>query len=192
MTQPSYAAAQSAAERILKRLTLHSVAEESPSGHWATLPKPAELAGLIDAAFWTSLRREENYVPRITLAFVAPEQVSDAVVFANSLPLEPKGLTKVAAAVERAGLHLGVWPHEDDLRVWGISRTLPPFCLTVEVILPGLIVVKQSRSREHWEIHQYRRAPGGRDQNHRPTRRPSFPHIQPCLLPFFAWKHRWR
>jgi hypothetical protein len=144
--QPTYAAAEFAAHRILRQLTLHSVRAQFSVEHAATLPDSATLAVLIDAAFWTSLRREEGYVPRITLAFVAPEQVDDAVVFATSLSLEPKGLTKIAAAVERAGLHLGVWPQQDELRVWGITRNLPAFCLILEVVLPGLLVVKQSPS----------------------------------------------
>jgi len=79
---------------------------------------------------------------------VAPGQSNDAVAFATSLSLAPKGLTKLAAAVDRAGLHLGVWPQKDELRVWGITRNLPAFCLVLEVILPGLLVVKQSPSEE--------------------------------------------
>jgi hypothetical protein len=74
--------------------------------------------------------------------------VDDAVIFGTSLSLEPKDLTKLAAAVERAGLHLGVWPEKDELRVWGITRNLPAFCLVLEVVLPGLLVVKQSPSEE--------------------------------------------
>jgi hypothetical protein len=103
---------------------------------------------LIDAAFWTSLRREEGYIPRISLAFVAPAEVRDAVSFATSLSLEPKDLTKLAPAVERTGLHFGVWPQEDELRVWGITRKLPAFSLVLEVVLPGLLVVKLSPSEE--------------------------------------------
>jgi hypothetical protein len=137
-----------AADRIQRHLTSHSMAAQSSSQPIATLPDSATLAALIDAAFWTSLRREEGYIPRISLAFVAPEQVNDAVAFATTLSLEPKDLTKLAAAVERAGLHLGVWPEHDDLRVWGITRNLPPFCMVLEVILPGLLVVKQSPSEE--------------------------------------------
>ena len=146
MIRPTYAAAELAADRILRQLTLHSAAAQFSAERAATLPDSASLAVLIDAAFWTSLRREEGYVPRITLAFVAPEQVDRAVVFATSLSLEPKGLTKIAAAVERAGLHLGVWPQQDELRVWGITRNLPAFSLILEVVLPGLLVVKQSPS----------------------------------------------
>jgi hypothetical protein len=146
VTQPTYAAAQSAAERIHRRLALPAV--PVPSG---TAPRPdsATLATLIDAAFWTSLRREEGYIPRISLAYVGPEHLDIAVRFATDLSLDPKDLTKVAAAVERAGLHLGVWPRADgELRVWGITRAVPALCLVLEVILPGLLVVKQSPSEE--------------------------------------------
>src|ERR1700722_19883950 len=148
MTQPTYAAARLAADRIHRNLTSQSPAAQPSSEQIAKLPDSATLAALIDAAFWTSLRREEGYIPRISLAFVAPEQVNDAVAFATALSLEPKDLTKLAAAVERAGLHLGVWPDHDDLRVWGITRNLPAFCLVLEIILPGLLVVKQSPAEE--------------------------------------------
>ena len=148
MIQPTYAAAQRAADRIYRLLASDSAGGRFSAEHAATLPDIATLAALIDAAFWTSLRREEGYIPRISLAFVAPMQVSDAVSFATSLSLEPKDLTKLAAAVERAGLHLGVWPQQDELRVWGITRSLPAFCLVLEVVLPGLLVVKLSPSEE--------------------------------------------
>jgi hypothetical protein len=146
--RPTYAAAQLAADRIHRRLTAPPALAQFSAELAATPPDPATLAALIDAAFWTSLRREEGYIPRISLAFVAPGQVDDAVAFDTSLSLEPKDLTKLAAAVERAGLHLGVWPQQDELRVWGITRNLPAFCLVLEVILPGLLVAKQSPSEE--------------------------------------------
>jgi hypothetical protein len=146
VTQPTYAAARVASDRIHRHLAANS-ARCSVEGA-ATLPDSATLAALIDAAFWTSLRREEGYIPRISLACVAPSQADDAVTFAASLSLQPKDLTKVAAAVDRAGLHLGVWPQQDELRVWGITRNLPPLCVVLEVLLPGLLVVKQSPSEE--------------------------------------------
>src|ERR1700722_5257423 len=148
MTQPTYAAARLAADRIHRNLTSQSPAAQPSSEQIAKLPDSATLAALIDAIFWTSLRREEGYIPRISLAFVAPEQLDDAIAFATSFPLVPRDLTKLAAAVERGGLHLGVWPQQDELRVWGITRNLPAFCLVLEVVLPGLLVVKQSPSEE--------------------------------------------
>jgi hypothetical protein len=146
--QPTYAAAQLAAARIHRHLAAYSVPAQLSAQHAATLPDAATLAALIDVAFWTSLRREEGYIPRISLAFVAPEQVDKAVAFATSLSLEPKDLAKLAAAVERPGLQLGVWPQQDELRVWGITRNLPGLCLVLEVVLPGVLVVKQSPSEE--------------------------------------------
>jgi len=145
---PTYAAAQLAADRIHRHLAAHAASAQHSAERTATLPDPATLAALIDAAFWTSLRREEGYIPRISLAFVAPGQSNDAVAFATPLSLAPKDLTKLAAAVDRAGLHLGVWPQQDELRVWGITRSLPALCLVLEVILPGLLVVKQSPSED--------------------------------------------
>jgi hypothetical protein len=145
MIQPTYAAAQLAASRIHRHLATPA---QLSGPHAAAMPDPATLAAMIDAAFWSSLRREEGYIPRVSLAYVAPGQVNDAVAFGTSLSLEPKDLTKLAGAVERAGLHLGVWPQQDELRVWGIASNLPPLCLVLEVVLPGLLVVKRSPSEE--------------------------------------------
>ena len=148
MIQPTYAGAQQAAKRIHRHLATHSSPVQFTAEDAATLPDLATLAALIDTAFWTSLRREEGYIPRVSFAFVGPGQVDDGIVFGNSFSLEPKDLAKLAAAVERAGLHLGVWQQQDELRVWGITRNLPAFCLVLEVVLPGLLVVKQSPSEE--------------------------------------------
>jgi hypothetical protein len=148
MIQPTYASAQLAAARIYRHLAIHSVPASTSAEHVATLPDLPQLAALIDAAFWTSLRREEGYVPRISLAFVAPVEVSDAVTFGSSLSLDPRDLTKVAAAVERSGLHLGIWPLQNELRAWGIARSLPAFCVVLEVVQPGSVVVKRSPAEE--------------------------------------------
>ena len=42
--------------------------------HLASVPDAETIEAIIDAAFWASLRREEGYVPRISLAFLSPEQ----------------------------------------------------------------------------------------------------------------------
>ena len=65
--------------------------------------------------------------------------------FERSLPLNPASLVKVAPAVERAGIHLGVWHEDGALKVWGTTRTIPTFCLVLEVATPGLLVVKHHR-----------------------------------------------
>jgi hypothetical protein len=50
--------------------------------------------------------------------------------------------------VERPGIHLGVWRDGDELRVWGATRTLPEHCFVLEVVEPGLIVLKYRRGAE--------------------------------------------
>jgi hypothetical protein len=111
-------------------------------------PDLDELEALIDTAFWTSLRREEGYVPIISLALVAPDATPTPLRFAEPLPLEPAALAKVAPAVERPGIHLGVSPMNGALRVWGATRHLPSFCLVLEVAAPGVLVIKQHRGGE--------------------------------------------
>ena len=75
----------------------------------ASLPDVDAIGAIIETAFWASLRREEGYVPRISLAFVAPEQAAQPLRFGHPLPLEAAALTRVAPAVAPAGIHLGVW-----------------------------------------------------------------------------------
>ena len=66
----------------------------------------------------------------------------------RALPLSPAALVRVAPAVERPGIHLGVWRYAptNELRVWGTTRTLPAACFVLEVSAPGLLVVKHHRS----------------------------------------------
>src|SRR5882672_74200 len=106
MMQPTYAAARAAADRIHRYFGRHPILSGGPT---ATPPDAATLAALIDAAFWTSLRREEIYTPRISLAFIDPKQIAEPISFATPVPLVPANLTKLAAAVERPGIHLCVW-----------------------------------------------------------------------------------
>src|SRR5207248_5607217 len=44
--------------------------------HLASLPAAETMEAMIDAAFWASLRREEGYMPRISLAFLSPEEAA--------------------------------------------------------------------------------------------------------------------
>ena len=77
------------------------------------------------------------------MAFVSPAQAAHPLIFERPLPIEPGVLTRIAPAVEGAGIHLGVWPDPDEgLSVWGAARGVPKLCFVVEVAAPGLIVVK--------------------------------------------------
>jgi hypothetical protein len=108
-------------------------------------PDAATIEAIIDATFWASLRREEGRSPKISLAFVPPEQAGFPLIFETPLALAPDILTKLGPAVERPGIHLGVWPIGGELQVWGATRKVPNFCFVLEVVEPGLLVVKHRR-----------------------------------------------
>ncbi len=110
------------------------------------LPAVAFIERLIDAAFWASLRREEGYVPKISLAFLRPDETVSPLMFERPLPVEPIGLARLGPAVERPGIHLGVWHEHGQLAVWGTTRAIPTSCFVLEVVEPGLLVVKHRRS----------------------------------------------
>jgi hypothetical protein len=115
--------------------------------HGAELAPDADtIERIIDAAFWASLRREEGRVPKISLAYLPPEKAGTALLVERALPLDPNTLTRLAPAVERPGIHLGVWPRGGELRVWGATRTIPPLCFVVETVEPGLLVIKHRRA----------------------------------------------
>src|SRR5258705_7177168 len=103
------------------------------------------IEAMIDARFWASLRREEGQSPKISLAFMPPEQAAQPLMLEHRLSLDPHVLTKLAPAVERPGIHLGVWHEGDELYVWGATRVIPSFCFVLEDVEPGLLVIKHRR-----------------------------------------------
>jgi hypothetical protein len=111
----------------------------------ARVPDADAIEAMIGAAFWASLRREEGYIPKISLAFVAADDVPLPLRFSTPLPLEAAALTRVAPAVERAGIHLGIEAQDGRCVVWGTVRMLPKYCFVLEAAAPGLLVVKHQR-----------------------------------------------
>ena len=146
---PAYPAARAAAGRIRDHFARHLAAPAlPPAGVAAAVPDTGAIEAIIEAAFWASLRREEGFMPRISLAYVAPEALKRPLRFERRLPLAAAPLTRLAPAVERPGIHLGVWRDGEQFFVWGATRNLPASCLVLEVIAPGLLVVKHSRGDE--------------------------------------------
>jgi hypothetical protein len=146
MSGPPYPAARAVAPTIEAYFRRHLAAEDEPHHDEALLPDASAIERIIDTAFWASLRREEGYVPKISLAFLRPEQTVSSLMFDRPLPLAPAALAHLAPAVERPGIHLGVWRERGELRVWGTTRVIPTFCFVLEVVGPGLLVVKHRRS----------------------------------------------
>ena len=151
LTQPAYSVARAVAPAVAEHLRLHRLALP-PHAHGLPplelLPDAQAIEALVDAAFWASVRREEGYIPRISLAFLRPIDEVQPLIFAQPLPLDPSALTRLAAAVERPGVHLGVWPDGDSLSVWGTTHAIPPFCFVVEVVAAGLLVLKHRPRHE--------------------------------------------
>jgi hypothetical protein len=144
-----YGGARSAAPRVAEHFAKHiAAARRDVNSMVAFAPDVPTVEAIIDAAFWASLRREEGYTPSISLAYLPPEQAGRPVLFERPISLAPASLARVAPAVERAGIHLGVWERQGELSVWGTTRTIPVSCFVLEVNAPGLLVVKHHRGEE--------------------------------------------
>src|SRR5690349_11716331 len=149
MSERAYAVARVVAPRIHAHFSTHQHGEGSADAVAVdTIPDEGAIEAMIDTAFWASLRREEAYTPKISLAFLTPEETHHPLVLERPLPLDPAVLTRVSAAVERPGIHLGVTYLDGQLGVWGTAQAIPMHCFVVEVVEPGLIVVKHRRGSE--------------------------------------------
>jgi len=145
-THPTYYAAKKVAP-VVEEHFKRQLAEARRMGEDDLAPEPnaESIAAIINATFWASFRPEEGRFPKISLAYLSPEHAKQPMVFEHPLPLTAGVLTKLAPAVERPEIHLGVWKHGDELKVWGTTRSIPSFCFVLEDIEPGLLVVKHRR-----------------------------------------------
>lgn len=142
----TYQAASIAAPAIeshFERLLLTAV--DMGEQDLAPAPSLKVIEGIMDVAFWASLRREEGRSPKISLAYLPPLLAGQPLIFEERLPLTPHLLTRLAPAVERSGIHLGVWDDGGELCVWGTTRSIPDGCFVLEVVEPGLLVIKHRR-----------------------------------------------
>lgn len=143
----TYSGARLVAEAVETHFLYHHKGIES---HYTQqlAPKPSAqvIEAIIDTTFWSSLRREEGRSPKISIAFLPPGLAGHPLVFEQKLPLSSKILTKLAPAVERSGIHLGVWYEGNELYVWGTTRVIPALCFVLEVVEPGMLVIKHRRA----------------------------------------------
>ena len=146
LSEPTYLPARMVASTIEAHFTKHlSAAGKLQDEKLATAPNSDIVEAVIDIAFWASLRREEGHSPTISLALLQPHQSDRPLIFGQKLRLTPQNLIKLAPAVEQPGIHLGVWPEGDDLFIWGTTHSIPAICFVLEVIEPGLLVIKHRR-----------------------------------------------
>src|SRR4029453_2256752 len=143
---PTYEAARIVAPAIAAHFAeRHHDAIARGETDLAPLPDADAIQAIVDATFWSSFRREEGNFPKISVAFVPPKQVRQPLRFETRFNLLTTVLTKLAPAVERPGVHLGVWLYEGQLQIWGALRSLPSLCFVLEVVEPGLLVIKHQR-----------------------------------------------
>jgi hypothetical protein len=142
----TYQAASAAAPAIGNHFT-KLLATAVLQGESGLAPEPSlkVIEAIIDITFWASLRREEGRSPKISLAYLPPLLAGQPLVFEERILLTSYVLTKLAPAVERSGIHLGVWDEDGELYVWGTTRAIADCCFVLEVVEPGLLVVKHRR-----------------------------------------------
>lgn len=146
MSKPTYQAASAVAPTIESHFDRYiREARESGETELAVPPTAETIEAIIDATFWASFRPEEGRFPKISLAYLSPEEAKQPLMFERPLPLTRSVLTKLAPAVERPEIHLGVWTIDNKLQVWGATRNIPSYCFVLEDIEPGLLVIKHRR-----------------------------------------------
>ena len=195
--KPTYQAARAVAGSIEAHFAAHiAAAHERGEEELAPNPDRASIEAIIDATFWASLRKEEGRSPKISLAFFPPEQVPQPLIFERPLPLTPKVLTKLGPAVERPGVHLGVFTGSGgELQVWGATRKVPSFCFVLEVIEPGLLVIKHRRMDGFGKFANVAVLKGEEVKivDEHGASLPDCPDLLAALLPFTSpgsWDHR--
>ena len=86
MTIGPYPAALASAPAVHAHFVHHvEAARAGGNRHVTPPPDEAAIEVVITTGFWASLRREEGYVPRISLAFIPPQQTRDALRFDRAL-----------------------------------------------------------------------------------------------------------
>ena len=179
-----YPAARTAAPAVEAFFAARPSADEPV----APVPDAATIEAIVDAAFWAGLRQEEGRSPRISLAYLPHSLAGAPLTFAEPIPLDPAALARLAPAVEQPGMHLGVWRQGDELVVWGAARTIPRGCFVLEVVQPGLLVVKHRRGQDVAKFRNVAVLDGDRIRmvDEEGASLPDCPSLVESLLGFYA------
>lgn len=146
ISEPTYLAAKLISSPLQEHFEQQFGREDKNDNGRSLAPDQFVIEGIIDAAFWASLRHEEGYVPKISMAYLPPAIDENNLVFEEMQRLTPHNLVKLSPAVISPGIHLGIWRDKDNLYIWGTTHSIPPSCFVLEVIEAGLLVVKQKNN----------------------------------------------
>ena len=92
MITESYPPARVVAPKAYEHFARHLAAARSRGREpVAALPDPDVIERMINATFWASLRREEGYIPKISMAYLPPEHDEHPVRFERPVPLDAGG-----------------------------------------------------------------------------------------------------
>jgi len=144
ISETTYLAARMISGSLERYFAAYTDSQEKLSGK-IYLPQANIIEAIIDSAFWASLRKEEGYAPKISIALIAPEKASHPLLFGHPVRFTPHHLVKLSPAVRQPNIHLGVWYQENDLFIWGTTHDIPHSCMVIEVIEAGLLVVKHRK-----------------------------------------------
>src|SRR5262252_923641 len=99
MARRTYPAADAVAPILHLHFARHiEEARKRADGPVASVPSADVIAAVIDAAFWASLRHEEGYTAKISVAILEPHEAEKPMVFDRPLRMYPGALAKVAPA----------------------------------------------------------------------------------------------
>lgn len=143
ISEPTYLAAKMVSSEIKEHFGKQYESSKQDHEHVSLIPETYVIEAIIDTAFWASLRHEEGYVPKISVAYLPPKEGEHNLILRYPHRLTPHHLVKLSPAVIEAGIHLGIWHDGDDLCIWGTTHNVPPSCFVLEVIEAGLLVIKQ-------------------------------------------------
>ena len=109
MKGPAYPPARAVAATVQTHIAgCLAAARKQGERELAPEPDARTIEEIINAGFWASLRREEGASPKISLAYLPPGLAGSPLTFGRRLSLAAGVLAKLAPAVERPGIHLGV------------------------------------------------------------------------------------
>src|SRR6476661_2902692 len=88
--ESTYKAAAAVADRVVNIFTQH-LDEAIAKGETdlASVPSSQHVEQILDTAFWASLRREEGNSPKISIAFLSPDQAGLPLRFEHKLTFSP-------------------------------------------------------------------------------------------------------
>lgn len=143
ISEPTYLAAKMVSNEIKKHFEKQYESGKKESVQESLIPDTFVIEAIIDTAFWASLRHEEGFTPKISVAYLPPKEGEHNLILKHPQRLTPHHLVKLSPAVIEPGIHLGVWHDGEDLSIWGTTHNVPASCFILEVIEAGLLVIKQ-------------------------------------------------